>query len=182
MTQSNPTTIREPVLDQLHRYHESTARELYARVKDHPLVSDQRAITNALDQLRATGLATHRLDAQTGVRYWGLVAAGGSETLPKPTPANASEESLPVAGIHASTQESSPAANKPASPAPADAAGPGKRPRTKPYTPNRIAGAYVHRGNLVIKLDRRTNAKSITLQAGDFAMLEGMYCGVLSQS
>lgn len=57
------TTIRELVLDQLSRYHESTARELYARVKGHPLVSDQRAITNALDHLRATGLAHENLAA-----------------------------------------------------------------------------------------------------------------------
>lgn len=48
------------------------------------------------------------------------------------------------------------------------------KPR-KPYTPNKIAGAYMYRGALVIKLDRKANAKSVTLSAKDMAMLTSIY-------
>lgn len=48
------------------------------------------------------------------------------------------------------------------------------KPR-KPYTPNKIAGAYSYRGALVIKLDRKAHAKSITLSAKDMAMLASIY-------
>jgi len=48
------------------------------------------------------------------------------------------------------------------------------KPR-KPYTPNKIAGAYAYRGALVIKLDRKAHAKSITLSAKDVAMLTSIF-------
>lgn len=142
------TTIRELVLDQLSRYHESTARELYSRVKEHPLTLSEDAIADTLQRLLHDQLAACSIDFQSGARRWRL------------------------AGVY-------PASISPTMEATLEHR---KRTKTKPYTPNRIAGAYVHQGNLVIKLGRRTNAKSITLQAGDFAMLEGMYRGVLGQS
>ena len=49
------------------------------------------------------------------------------------------------------------------------------RKQTKPYTPNKIAGAYSYRGAMVIKLDRRANAKSVTLSPQDMAMLVAIH-------
>lgn len=50
--------------------------------------------------------------------------------------------------------------------------------RNKPFTPNRIAGAYEYRGNLVIKLHRSASAKSVTLSRKDFQMLAQIYGGL----
>lgn len=59
-----------------------------------------------------------------------------------------------------------------------DAESRAKRKQAKPYTPNRIAGAYSYRGSLVIKLDRKASARSITLSHKDMAMLTSIYGNV----
>lgn len=49
--------------------------------------------------------------------------------------------------------------------------------RTAPYTANKIAGAYESKGNVVIKLWRRTNAKSITITRQDFDGIAAFFAG-----
>lgn len=52
------------------------------------------------------------------------------------------------------------------------------KPKTqsrKPFSPNRTLGAFMKDGNLVIKLSRRNNAKSLTLSQKDFDMLSTLF-------
>lgn len=46
--------------------------------------------------------------------------------------------------------------------------------RAKPYSPSAINGCYVHNGNVVVKLDKRHNARSITFTPDDIALLQAI--------
>lgn len=52
---------------------------------------------------------------------------------------------------------------------------PESKDRTKPFSANRVTGAYVRKGNVVIRLGRRVNARSITLSKQDFDVLAEIY-------
>lgn len=55
-----------------------------------------------------------------------------------------------------------------------------KKTRTKPFTPNQILGAYVNDGNIIIKLSRRANARSLTLSSKDLALIASLTQGIQS--
>lgn len=53
-----------------------------------------------------------------------------------------------------------------------------KKPRNKPFTPNQIAGAYIAKGNVVIKLTRKASSRSVTLSGDDLDLISALYKGV----
>lgn len=143
-----PGTLERAILDLLRAHVDLTPRQVRAKLAGSTPTYKASAylVGKALVELRAAKLAQAEWSG-TGVEVWNSVA---TETAPAPaaTPTPPEPPAAPVAPPQRSA-----------------------RPKNRPYTPTAIAGAYRHRGALVIKLHRRIQAKSLTLSEADLALI-----------
>lgn len=189
MTQS----ITDIIYNILSRHHELTAGAIFKKCADIKSIGNQKTVSNALIRLKKEGRVESVYDKDKGLWLWHIVRESPVASIDcamrigdaaamanKPGTADhfshAEDMASDVAEIEQPTvQESLTAAITTSNVVNHDAEC-RARPR-KPYTPNKIAGAYAYRGALVIKLDRKANAKSITLSAKDMAMLTSIFGG-----
>lgn len=149
-------TITETIYQILSGHHELTPAAIYRKLNALPEAGKvgMADITLALNHLKENGHAEPIYNDDKGIWLW--------KALPKEMASDVAEIEQPT--VH-----------EPLTGGHHDAECRAK-PR-KPYTPNKIAGAYTYRGALVIKLDRKAHAKSITLSAKDMAMLTSIFGG-----
>ena len=160
------------VLDLMARHQELTVRQ----IKTKTGFSGNR-LDECLRLLKAKDDIVSNLEPVKGITYWSRNRTDRQET---PAPAVTQEMTVEADQSEDNLEMASDIAELETVTTPnvvnhdAECRDKPRKPR-KPYTPNRIAGAYSYRGAMVIKLDRRANAKSVTLSPQDMAMLVAIH-------
>jgi hypothetical protein len=139
------------VLKLLEDYRELTTRQLKSKTG-----FTGNHLDECLRMLKESGQIFSTTDPISGVTHWHLNRA-------EPNPARPDSPAAKV--CTPTTPENLTMTEK--------AVNPLAQPR-KPYTPNRVNGFYRHRGNIVIKLDRRASAHSVTLSPADLSMITSL--------
>lgn len=117
----------------------------------------ETVLSAALNEMVNTGIITHGTDRATGNKKYVLTAqakkeaaAAAAEKKAKAKPAPKVEaEPVPAPEPEPDTKTKQPA-----------------KPRAKRFTPNPMLGAYEHKGNVVLKLER-TASQCVTLSPED---------------
>lgn len=172
-------TTTDIVYEILSGYSELTAGAIHKKCAGKAGISNKKAVSNALTRLKKDGRVESVYDEDKGLWMWNVIRSE-TDACQSPDAGDHSEHDLEMASDV--TEVNQPLAKDCISIALETSnvvnhdAECRAKPR-KPYTPNKIAGAYTYRGALVIKLDRKAHAKSITLSAKDMAMLTSIFGG-----
>jgi hypothetical protein len=184
-------TTTESIYQIFSGHHEMTSGHLLKKCLGQkvPGITNSKSISNALTRLKKDGRAESTYDADKGLWLWRAVKAQAGDHFSGSAEMVTSEVPTGDDSVERDPGEIAPGRDAAEIDMPdplrtvttpnvvnhdAECRGKPRKPR-KPYTPNPIAGAYSYRGALVIKLDRKASARSITLSARDMAMLVAIH-------
>lgn len=137
-------TITETVYTTLAKYHELTTNGVYKHCADQPGINELKTVRNAFDRLKSQGKAISYCDDERGIFFWKAVKDDDDTADAASKPADMTYD---IAEIETATTSNvvnhdAECRDKP-------------RKQSRPYTPNKIAGAYSYRRALVITPESR---------------------------
>lgn len=121
----------------------------------------ETVLSAALNEMVNTGIITHGTDRATGNKKYVLTAQAKKEAA-----AAAAEKKAKAKPAPEPTPEAQPVAAPTHEPEPDTKTKRPAKPRAKRFTPNPMLGAYEHKGNVVLKLER-TASQCVTLSPED---------------
>ena len=121
----------------------------------------EMVLSAALNEMITTGIVTQDTNRATGKKKYVLTAQAKKEVA-----AAAAEKKTKAKPAPEPTPETQPVAAPTPEPEPDTKTKQPAKPRAKRFTPNPMLGAYEHKGNVVLKLER-TASRCVTLSPED---------------